>query len=484
MTQINTERAVSPLYRQHGRPTVWGLTASDLHKAFWHARGVQCIRRGERQMLQRAAELFLLLEPGQLVLFNLAELATRLIWRKALVTRLRVVDQEEETYSERIVVDQRGLVERIERWYGPRARGSFRVVLTVSRRIARIWMAASTSRRGWESVRRSVSWSRIDHSRCRGTCFAEGNVDQENALLSRLVASWPNPGQSIDGIVQVGEGIWTMTGETISEDAALLEPAWLGCGRPSGSGAYLIGPVWTPDQMPVEGKDVRKAAVRDIEDIELAEAAKESRTARKRDSTYAVAKRAFDILLSLIVLLFALPLFAIVALCILLDDGRPVFYGHPRQTRGGRSFRCWKFRTMCRDADTMTQELAERNICDGPQVYIHRDPRLTRLGRVMRRFQLDEYPQFWNVLLGQMSIVGPRPSPEQENQYCPAWRDQRLSVRPGITGLWQLQRTRAPGEDFQEWIKYDIEYVRRASFWFDLSICLRTVWMLLRGTRA
>ena len=114
---------------------------------------------------------------------------------------------------------------------------------------------------------------------------------------------------------------------------------------------------------------------------------------------------------------------------------------------------------------------------------IRDDPRVTRVGRVLRQFQIDEFPQFWNVLLGQMSIVGPRPSPDDENQYCPAWREQRLSVRPGITGLWQTMRTRAEGEDFQEWIKYDIEYVRRAGFWLDLRICLKTAWILLRVRR-
>ena len=115
----------------------------------------------------------------------------------------------------------------------------------------------------------------------------------------------------------------------------------------------------------------------------------------------------------------------------------------------------------------------------GPQVFIENDPRVTRLGRVLRRFQIDELPQFWNVLRGEMSLVGPRPSPDRENQFCPAWREMRLSVRPGITGLWQTRRTRAEGEDFQEWIKYDIEYVRSASFVLDLKILVSTVRGLL-----
>jgi len=139
---------------------------------------------------------------------------------------------------------------------------------------------------------------------------------------------------------------------------------------------------------------------------------------------------------------------------------------------------------MSRGTERIGAELADLNLCDGPQVLIKNDPRITRVGAILRRFQIDEFPQFFNVLRGQMSIVGPRPSPDRENQYCPAWRDLRLSVRPGITGLWQIRRTRAPGEDFQEWIRYDMEYVRRASFWFDLKLCFKTAWVLLLGSRA
>jgi lipopolysaccharide/colanic/teichoic acid biosynthesis glycosyltransferase len=102
------------------------------------------------------------------------------------------------------------------------------------------------------------------------------------------------------------------------------------------------------------------------------------------------------------------------------------------------------------------------------------DPRITTVGRFLRETYLDEIPQFFNVLRGQMSVVGPRPSPEAENTQCPLWRDARLSVRPGITGLWQVSRTREAHKDFQEWIHYDTRYVREFSPWLDLWICWRT----------
>lgn len=179
--------------------------------------------------------------------------------------------------------------------------------------------------------------------------------------------------------------------------------------------------------------------------------------------------------LAFMALFMLIPLFFLVSILILIDNGMPIFFGHVRQARGGREFRCWKFRTMRRDAESMVADLEALNKADGPQVFIENDPRVTRVGRYLRRFQIDEIPQFWNVLVGDMSLVGPRPSPDRENQYCPAWRELRLSVRPGITGLWQISRTRTPGEDFQEWIKYDIEYVRTASFFGDIRIIIRTV---------
>jgi lipopolysaccharide/colanic/teichoic acid biosynthesis glycosyltransferase len=136
---------------------------------------------------------------------------------------------------------------------------------------------------------------------------------------------------------------------------------------------------------------------------------------------------------------------------------------------------------MRKDADKMKQALRQKNQADGPQFFIEDDPRLTRVGRIIRKFRIDEFPQFFNVLVGHMSVVGPRPSPFTENQFCPAWREARLSVRPGITGLWQVKRTRQPGTDFQEWIRYDIEYVENARWSLDLLIIWKTFISVLRG---
>ncbi len=192
-------------------------------------------------------------------------------------------------------------------------------------------------------------------------------------------------------------------------------------------------------------------------------------------------KRIIDVLAALVILVFFAPFMLVFALIIKLTSRGPVFYAARRQALHGKTFYCLKFRTMLSDADKLQDKLRALNQVDGPQFKIKDDPRLTKVGRFLRETCIDEIPQFLNVLVGQMSVVGPRPSPEKENTLCAPWRDARLSVRPGITGLWQVLRTRDPVKDFQEWIHYDMKYVRNANFKLDLWICWRTVKKLLLG---
>ena len=193
-----------------------------------------------------------------------------------------------------------------------------------------------------------------------------------------------------------------------------------------------------------------------------------------RYAAYCFTKRAMDIVGSIVLLVLTLPFYAIIAVAIKANSPGPVFYGHLRQGRGGKPFRCWKFRTMVTNAEELKKKLMAQNEVDGPQFKIKRDPRIFWVGHWLRRLNIDELPQFWNVLVGQMSLVGPRPSPERENQMCPAWRDARLSVRPGVTGLWQVSRRRDTDTDFQEWIYYDVQYVKKQSIWLDIKILFRT----------
>jgi len=190
-------------------------------------------------------------------------------------------------------------------------------------------------------------------------------------------------------------------------------------------------------------------------------------------------KRIADCLVATIVLVLFAPLMPFVALAIKLTSKGPVFYGDRRQGLHGKEFDCLKFRTMITGAHAIQEKLRVVSQVDGPQFKMDDDPRISTVGRFLRETYIDEIPQFFNVLFGQMSVVGPRPSPVAENTQCPCWRDARLSVRPGITGLWQLYRTRQPMRDFQEWIYYDLEYVRNLSLWTDLKVCWLTTKKLL-----
>jgi len=192
-------------------------------------------------------------------------------------------------------------------------------------------------------------------------------------------------------------------------------------------------------------------------------------------------KRIADFFGAAMVLILFAPVMLLVALAIKLTSPGPVFYRDKRQGLLGKEFNCLKFRTMILGADKIQEILRIISQVDGPQFKIADDPRINTVGRFLRETYIDEIPQFFNVLFGQMSIVGPRPSPESENTLCPFWRDARLSVKPGITGLWQVYRTREPMKDFQEWIHYDTEYVRNLSLKMDLYICWKTAEKLLRN---
>jgi len=199
-------------------------------------------------------------------------------------------------------------------------------------------------------------------------------------------------------------------------------------------------------------------------------------------------KRAFDIAFSLAALLATLPLTLLVALLIRLQDGGPVFYAHNRVTAAGKPFKCLKFRTMQVDADRRFEEILRK--CPdlrkewGSSFKLKRDPRVTPLGRFLRRASLDELPQFWNVLKGDMSVVGARPVVEAElchyygkngGLYC--------SIKPGITGPWQVGE-RSDAEDYGKRVELDTWYVLNHSFWLDVKIIVKTVGCIVRGNGA
>ncbi|MHB8399944.1 MAG: sugar transferase, partial [Candidatus Limnocylindrales bacterium] len=167
------------------------------------------------------------------------------------------------------------------------------------------------------------------------------------------------------------------------------------------------------------------------------------------------------------------PLIILAALTVAIVDGRPVLFRQLRIGRDGQPISIWKFRTMAHDAEDRLAELAPRNEVFGPGFKLSDDPRLTRCGRFLRRSSLDEIPQLWNVLNGEMSLVGPRPAlPSEVAAYVP-WQCRRLTVKPGLTGLWQVTARNDP--DVDRWVRLDLAYIDRWSLRLDLAILARTV---------
>jgi exopolysaccharide biosynthesis polyprenyl glycosylphosphotransferase len=193
-------------------------------------------------------------------------------------------------------------------------------------------------------------------------------------------------------------------------------------------------------------------------------------------------KRAFDLVVSLLVLVLGTPLWLLVALAIKLDSRGPILYRDRRVGVGEREFGMLKFRTMVRDADARQEELEERNEAAGALFKIRRDPRVTRVGRLLRRFSLDEMPQLLNVLRGQMSLVGPRPLPVRDYMKLEAWHRKRYLVLPGITGLWQISGR--SNLTFDDLVRLDFYYIENWSIWLDVSILIKTPPAILSGRGA
>ncbi len=192
-------------------------------------------------------------------------------------------------------------------------------------------------------------------------------------------------------------------------------------------------------------------------------------------------KRAFDVLASAAALLVLLPLFLVIAALIKLTDGGPIFFVQRRVGLRGQTFRMLKFRSMVIHAERLRPRLEVRNESNGPVFKMRLDPRVTRVGRFIRRYSLDELPQLINVLAGDMSIVGPRPSlPSEVARYEP-WQYRRFAVRPGLTCFWQVCPRRYL-ISFDEWMRLDLKYVDDWSLRLDLDLIRRTLGVVLRGT--
>jgi exopolysaccharide biosynthesis polyprenyl glycosylphosphotransferase len=196
-----------------------------------------------------------------------------------------------------------------------------------------------------------------------------------------------------------------------------------------------------------------------------------------------LVKRVFDIVVFAVLLVLLIPLFLGVAIAIRLEDPGPVFFKQKRVGRWGALFTMWKFRSMYTDAEERKKELMAQNEMEGGVIFkMKDDPRVTRVGRVIRKASIDELPQLWNVLKGDMSLVGPRPPvPQEVDEYSLSDR-RRLEAIPGITCIWQVSgRSDIP---FDQQVELDVQYIQSQSFWTDIKILLKTIPALLFGTGA
>ena len=195
------------------------------------------------------------------------------------------------------------------------------------------------------------------------------------------------------------------------------------------------------------------------------------------DASQLFLKRCLDIVGALVGLSITVLLFPWIALAIKLESPGPLLFCQERVGMNGRIFTCWKFRSMYVDAESKKRELVHLNEMKGAIFKIKDDPRITRFGAFLRKTSLDELPQFWNVLKGEMSLVGTRPPTPDEVEQYENWHRKRISIKPGMTGLWQANgRNRI--QDFNEVVRFDIEYIDRWSIWLDIRLLFKTVWVV------
>ncbi len=224
------------------------------------------------------------------------------------------------------------------------------------------------------------------------------------------------------------------------------------------------------------GLRVAQAELREVEGRPVL-----SFSATPRNAEALVIKRLMDIVLSLAALAVSGPVMAAVALAIKIEDpSGPVFFGQKRSGLYGRGFKMWKFRSMVTNAEALKSKLADTNEMDGPVFKMTHDPRITRIGSFIRKTSLDEFPQFWNVLVGEMSLVGPRPPIPSEVAQYERWQMRRLSMKPGITCIWQVSGRN--DIDFKTWMKLDLQYIDSWSLFLDLKLLLKTPYAVISGT--
>lgn len=197
---------------------------------------------------------------------------------------------------------------------------------------------------------------------------------------------------------------------------------------------------------------------------------------------YEICKRTIDIIGAGLGLILLSPIIAVVACAVKFTSKGPVFFSQKRVGKNGELFEMYKFRSMVVNAEELKENLEEQNEMSGPMFKIKDDPRITKVGKFIRKTSIDELPQLWNILKGDMSLVGPRPSLPKEVEQFDNWMFKRLSVRPGLTCYWQVSGRN--NIDFEDWMKLDIKYVEERNLWIDIKLIFKTVFVLFGDKNA
>ena len=203
---------------------------------------------------------------------------------------------------------------------------------------------------------------------------------------------------------------------------------------------------------------------------------------RKENNLYEVSKRALDVIASFLGLVILSPILLIVAILIKLESKGPAIFSQSRIGLNGKEFKMYKFRSMVQNAEELKEKLAKQNEMSGPMFKIKNDPRVTKVGKFIRKTSIEELPQLLNILKGDMTLVGPRPSLPREVEKFESWMLKRLEVKPGLTCYWQVSGRN--NIDFYEWMKLDLKYVNDMNFWLDIKLIFKTVAVLFGDKNA
>ena len=433
---------------------------------------------------------------------DLRPLCTRPVNDARLVRHFVAFEAPSYGTKELVQADEQGRVRRIQRYFEPVTWPFPSGVLASLVPVACAQMTEALDLRSLEALRMQFAATGVPNQDVpfHGDCF---NLDDEAGVLafserrvvevSELAAARDrsliaasaviHPTARLVGAVVVRDDV------QIDAGALVIGPSTIGDGAIIGEDAVVAQCLVLPGTVVDAASTVRHrvvcssaAGIREIAPLQRRHGTPHLAAAPSVPTRaipgYVSVKAVVEPVVAFVALLLLSPLILVIAALVKLTSAGPAFYGDSREGKDATPFKCWKFRSMLTNADLMQRDLAAQQQLDGPQFKMVRDPRVTRVGHWLRTLNIDELPQLWNVVRGEMSFVGPRPSPFRENQICVPWRNGRLSVRPGITGLWQVcRRDRATG-DFHQWIHYDLLYVRNVSFRLDAMILAATVFTL------